>query len=278
MRVAITGGTGFVGGHLAVHLARLGHDVIVVARGTHNDGEGAIEQAGVQVVRADVTEADALARAFAGCNAVAHCAGINREIGRQTYRSVHVNGTAAVVRAAQEAGVGRIVSLSFLRARPNGPTAYHRSKWAAEEIVRSSGLQYTIVKASVMYGRGDHLLDHLSRAFHTFPVFALVGFRDRPIAPLAVHDAVQVLAAACLGDPRLAKQDARGRGTAGIAAGDGGAARRGCLPSSPDLHFASRRRARRDRVDRRADDARPASLGGAGEDPRRGGGRAAAVR
>jgi hypothetical protein len=107
-------------------------------------------------------------------------------------------------RAARSAGVDRLVMLSFLRARPDGPTAYHRSKWAAEELVRGSGLTFTILKAGVIHGRGDHMLDHLSRAFHTFPVFGLVGWRDRPVRPVAVDDVARILEAAAFGDRRLA--------------------------------------------------------------------------
>ena len=94
--------------------------------------------------------------------------------------------------------------LSFLRARPDGPTRYHRSKWAAEELVRGSGLTYTILKAGVIHGRGDHMLDHLSHAFHTFPIFGLVGLHERPVRPVAVDDVARILEAAALGDPRLA--------------------------------------------------------------------------
>ena len=94
--------------------------------------------------------------------------------------------------------------LSFLRARPDGPTTYHRSKWQAEELVRRSGLTHTILKAGVIHGRGDHMLDHLSHAFHTFPVFGLVGLRERPVRPVAVDDVVGLLSAAALGDARLA--------------------------------------------------------------------------
>ena len=143
-------------------------------------------------------------RSLTGCDAVVHCAGINRELGDQTYDSVHIRGTATLIEACRAAGVGRIVMLSFLRARPDGPTAYHRSKWTAEGLVRSSGLTHTILKAGVIHGRGDHMLDHLSHAFHTFPIFGLVGLRERPVRPVAVDDVARLLEAAALGDPRLA--------------------------------------------------------------------------
>ena len=117
-----------------------------------------------------------LTRAFAGCDTVAHLAGINREIGEQTYQRVHIEGTANVIAAARAAGVRRIVMLSFLRARPDCGSPYHESKWEAEEMIRASGLQFTIVKAGVIYGRGDHLLDHLSHAL--FTLYRVAGITD----------------------------------------------------------------------------------------------------
>ena len=110
-----------------------------------------------------------------------------------------------MIEAARRAGVEKIVLMSFLRARPDCDSPYHESKWAAEEIVRECGLDYTIVKAGVVYGRGDHMLDHLSHAFHTFPVFALVGFEEKTVRPLAVEDLVHVMRASLI-DRRLKRQ------------------------------------------------------------------------
>jgi NADH dehydrogenase len=104
--------------------------------------------------------------------------------------------TRHVIEAARQAGVRKVVLISFLRARPNCGSGYHESKWQAEEIVRRSGLDYTVFKCGVIYGKGDHMLDHLSHAFHTFPVFAFVGFNDRPIRPNAVEDVRQIVKAA----------------------------------------------------------------------------------
>ena len=178
MKIAITGGTGFVGGHLARALAAEGHEAVIIARGS-DCRDKTIRQLRNPTFRASGTDnEDQLAAAFAGCDAVAHCAGINREIGVQTYARVHCQGTQCVVNAARRAGVKKIVLVSFLRARPGCGSGYHESKFAAEEIVRASGLDYTIFKPGVIYGVGDHMLDHLSHAFHTFPVFAFVGFKE----------------------------------------------------------------------------------------------------
>lgn len=196
MRVAITGATGFVGSHLATRLASEGHDVVRIGRRA---------RASEELVLAPLADVEQLARAFAGCRAVAHCAGINREICHESYERVHIAATRNVVEAARRAGVEKIVLMSFLRARPDCGSAYHESKWAAEEIVRASGLDYTIVKAGVVYGRGDHMLDHLSHAFHTFPVFALVGLKEQTVRPLAIEDLVHVMRAAVI-DRRLKRQ------------------------------------------------------------------------
>lgn len=180
MRTAITGGTGFVGRHLA---ERLGAGAVPISR-----------RSGV-----DITDVDALASAFEGCQVVAHCAGINRELGDQTFQRVHVEGTRAVVEAARRAGVQRIVMVSFLRARPDCGSAYHESKWQAEQIIRESGIPHTILKSGMIYGEGDHMVDHVTRAVRTLPFFWTVGFRERTARPVPVSDAVDVLVAAIEG-------------------------------------------------------------------------------
>lgn len=186
MRVAITGATGFVGRHLTTRLTGEGHEVVHTAR-------------------RDLNDVDQLTAVFADCKVVAHCAGVNREIGAQTFARVHVNLTRNIVAAAKNAGVEKIVLVSFLRARPGCGSPYHESKWEAEEIVRNSGLDYTVIKAGVIYGRGDHMLDHLSHALHTFPVFGLVGLKAKSIRPLAIEDLVHVMRAALV-DRRMKQQ------------------------------------------------------------------------
>jgi NADH dehydrogenase len=181
MRIAITGGTGFVGRHVAQRFAPT--DVVAVSRRT-----------GV-----DVDDVDSLTAAFEGCEVIVHCAGINRQIGDQTYARVHVEGTAKVIEAAKRSGARKIIMLSFLRARPDCGSEYRESKWAAEELIRASGLDYTILKAGMIYGHGDHLVDHLSHTVQTLPVFATVGLREKPIRPVPIAELVDVVVAAVRG-------------------------------------------------------------------------------
>jgi nucleoside-diphosphate-sugar epimerase len=198
MKVAITGAAGFVGRQLNNRLISEGHETVSIDV-RYPQGET------LSFIKSDLSDLSKLKDAFAGCEVVAHCAGINHECGEQTFQRVHVEGTLNVVEAAKAAGVLKIVLMSFLRARTNCDSPYHESKWAAEEIVRNSGLDYTVIKAGVVYGRGDHMLDHLSHALLTFPIFALVGLKEKSVRPLAIEDLVYVMRAAIV-DRRLKSQ------------------------------------------------------------------------
>lgn len=197
MKIAITGGRGFVGRHLAQALRAAGLDVVSVVRpqihGAAN-GDFAV----------GVNSSTELARAFEGCDAVAHCAGINRENGEQTFEAVHVEGTRNVLAACRQAKVRKVLLTSFLRARPNCDSPYHESKWEAEQLVRASGLDYTIYKAGVLYGPGDQMTTRLGQVLKIFPLFAGMGFGDPPVRPVAVADLVALMLAS-LDDPRLSK-------------------------------------------------------------------------
>ena len=205
MKIAITGGTGFVGRHLARSLASQGHEVLILARGEDQRDRAIRRFPLVRFAAVDTVDEERLARLLVGCHAVAHCAGINRESGSQTYQRVHVQGTLAVASAARRAGVKKVVLLSFLRARAHCDSAYHESKWEAEQIVRASALDWTILKSGMVGGRGDHLLDHLSHLLYTLPVFASVGMREKLVRPVAIDDVVRLLEAALV-EKRLSRQ------------------------------------------------------------------------
>jgi len=85
--------------------------------------------------------------------------------------------------------------------------------------VRNSDLDYTVIKAGVIYGRGDHMLDHLSHALQTFPVFALVGMKGKAMRPLAVEDLVRILQAAML-EGRLSRRTVAATGPEEMTLGD----------------------------------------------------------
>jgi len=101
--------------------------------------------------------------------------------------------------------VKKFVLVSYLNVRPNVKSEYHTTKWQGEEIVRASKLNYTILKAGLVYGPGDHLIHNLSNLFRRMPVFAAVGLREKTVRIVAVEDLVKVIGAS-LEEGRFTRQ------------------------------------------------------------------------
>lgn len=204
MKIAITGGTGFIGRHLARDLIARGHEVIVISRGKYTRNTQPVE--GATFISLDINDTAKLTEAFRGCEAVAHCAGTSTETAEQTYQRLHVDGARSSVTAAENAGVKKFVLVSYLSVRPNVNSKYHTTKWQGEEIVRASKLNYTILKAGLVYGQGDHLINNLSNLFNRMPIFATVGIREKNVRLLAVEDVVDVIRVCLLDESRFARQ------------------------------------------------------------------------
>ena len=136
MRVIIAGGTGFLGRHVAGALVAAGHTVLLLARGNvrHRAADGE------ELLRADVASGALPLEAMRGCRRVVNLIGIKRERGTQTFEPVHVEATRHLIEAAGELGIRRYIQISVVCSRPDPRSAYHDTKWRAEELVRSGGL------------------------------------------------------------------------------------------------------------------------------------------
>ena len=202
-RVFVTGATGFVGRTVIQALRAEGYVVrCLVRRGSEPDLRGveAIER-----VEGDVLSRQTLEEGMAGCDAVVHLVGIIREHvpTNTTFYRVHVQGTSNVVAAAASVGVRRYIHMSALGAREGARSRYHQTKWAAEEAVHACSLPWTIVRPSVIYGRGDGFVSLLVWVVRRLPVVPLiVGGR---LQPVPVEQVAQGVARA-LSRPSAVKQ------------------------------------------------------------------------
>ncbi len=194
MRIAITGGSGFLGGHFARELARQGHFPTIIARGVSHKGEALRKVANINFMPMPISDERKLFAAFKNVDGIAHLMGINRETRGNSFQSVHVESTMRVLQTARKAGIKRIVFVSYLKARKNPFSAYHQSKWEAEEMIRTSGMDYTILKPGIIYGSGDHMISHISRALDLMPIFSPpIGFGPNNIRPIAIGDMTELL-------------------------------------------------------------------------------------
>ena len=147
--LAITGGTGFVGGHLLAAVRGEGGEVRALTRGWRPAEDG------VEWVEGALDDPAALAALCEGADAIVHIAGLINAATRAGFEAVNVGGTAAMIDAARGAGVRRFIHISSLAAREPGLSDYGWSKARAERLVAASGLDWTIVRPPAVYGPGD---------------------------------------------------------------------------------------------------------------------------
>ncbi|HVR73467.1 MAG TPA: complex I NDUFA9 subunit family protein [Planctomycetota bacterium] len=193
MRIAIAGGTGFLGGHVVSALTSEGHSAVLISRGRRDSGE---PRASVVGITWDAASAPAPAGLLRGYDALVNLIGIKRETGTQTFERVHVDATRHLLLAASQAGIRRVIQISVVCSRPDARSAYHDSKWRAEELVRRSGLDWTILKPGVIYGRGDDMLTHLVKMIRFSPIFPVVGKGRSILQPIAAADVASMVLAA----------------------------------------------------------------------------------
>ena len=206
MRVLVTGATGFIGREIVRQLLGDGRVVRALVRNPVRAVTSFEPNAAPQeLIPGNIHDTASLRSAMRDVDAVIHVVGIIGELRKTTFERVHIEGTRNVVEAAKAAGVARFIHMSALGSRPDAVSRYHRSKWAAEEIVRGSGLAFTIFRPSIVYGRGDLFVNLFDRISRVSPVLPLIGSGRGTLQPIRVEDVAQCFARA-LGEPRSVGQ------------------------------------------------------------------------
>jgi NADH dehydrogenase len=185
--ILVTGGTGFVGGHVVRALRSSGKDVRCLARTRARAGE--LEALGCEIAEGDVTDRASLARATTGCEAVIHLVAIIAG-SRVDFERVMVAGTRNVVDAAGEAGVRRFVLMSALGVSEatKDLVPYYGAKWEMEQTVAASGLKQVIFRPSFVLGRDGGVLPTFADLVRRLPVTPVVGPGTNRLQPIWVDD------------------------------------------------------------------------------------------
>lgn len=196
--ILVTGGTGFVGSHLIKRMRQEGIPVRAIVRDP--DKARALNNLGVDVVKGDVSDTDSLEKATIGVERIIHLVGIIQEAAGATFQRVHVDGTRNLLEAARKSGVRHFFYQSALGTRPNAKSEYHKSKWAAEELVRASGISFTILRPSLIYGPGDQFTIRLSEMIRLSPVLPIIGSGRSKVQPIFIDDVATCIVTAVTSD------------------------------------------------------------------------------
>ncbi len=194
--VLVTGGTGFLGRHVARALIARGFlPRLLVRVGSESRVPEDIRSA-CRITLGDVTEPESMENAVQGTSAVVHLAGIVREFPGKgiTFERLHVEATRNAVKAARRWEVSRFIHVSALGARAGDPGAFFDSKGRAEEIVANSDLRWTVFRPSAIFGPGDRFIDALVRVLRRAPVAAVPGDGLVRLQPVFVGDVAHAIA------------------------------------------------------------------------------------
>lgn len=187
--IFIAGGTGFIGSNLLVALKDKGYEIRCLAR---TSGRAALcKQEGFEPVTGDITDRESLRGALEGVDMVVHLVGIIEDKGEMTFERVHVEGTGNLVEEAKLAGIKHFFYQSALGASLNSSSRYQKTKAEAEEIVKNSGIPYTIFRPSLVIGDRDSFTWKLKELIGLGPVVIVPGDGKAKFQPIYVEDWVK---------------------------------------------------------------------------------------
>jgi len=194
-RIAVIGGSGFIGTYVAEHLVREDVELTLATRWREAGKARLALLPKVEFTPVDTTDQAALTALLAGHDAVVSMVGILHG-SRRDFERAHVELVDRIVTACRDNGIRRLVHISALGADPEGPSHYQQSKGHGEQVILASGLDWTILRPSVVFGRGDSFLTMFARLAKQMPVLPLAGAKTR-FQPVWVDDVARAVVA-CL--------------------------------------------------------------------------------
>jgi uncharacterized protein YbjT (DUF2867 family) len=202
--ILVTGGSGFVGGHVVHELRGRDLEVRCLVRDPRKAAK--LSGWGCRLVQGDMTDPASLRRAIEGVDTVVHLVAI-RQGRAERFQRVMVDGTRDLLAAAKEAGVARFVHMSALGTSEQSKdlVPYYGAKWEMEQQVRASGLEHVIFRPSFVFGGDGGILPTFTKLARLTPVTPIIGSGRQRIQPIWADDV-----ASYFGDA-LNREDVGGR-------------------------------------------------------------------
>jgi uncharacterized protein YbjT (DUF2867 family) len=203
--ILVTGATGFIGHHLVKHLVDAQYPVCCLIRPSPRERAFA-PGVKIHVVAGDVDDLPALRVALYHATHVIHLAGVWQETEHDTFEATNIQGTQNVIDAMHEVGAKRLITVSSIGAHTHSAFPYMRIKAQVDDIVEASGLDYTILESSAVYGPGDNWTETIDLALRRFPFFFPIPGDGRVrLQPLHVDDLARCILA-CLADDKTSRK------------------------------------------------------------------------
>lgn len=200
--VTVFGGSGFIGRNAVRALARSGYRVRVAVRypnlAHYLPPMGAVGQ--IQLLKCNVNDADQVARAVHGADAVVNLVGVLYSRGSQSFDALQAEAPGIVAMAAKAAGARTFVQMSAIGADEDSESDYARTKALGERAVREEFLPATILRPSIMFGPEDEFFNKFASISRFLPVLPLIGGGHTKFQPVFAGDVADAIVK-CVSDP-----------------------------------------------------------------------------
>jgi NADH dehydrogenase len=193
--ILITGATGYLGRHLVARLVAQGERPRCLVRNTER-AASILPVNDVELVQGDTTRPASLEAALQGVDTVIHAAFVtadHKQMSGYHYAETNIGGTTNLVRTAKAAGVRRIIEISGLGTKPDKPGSYMQGRYLAEKLLIDSGLDWTIIRPSVVFGKDAPFIKGLTDLINSAPVLPLIGGGKTMFQPIYVEDVVTII-------------------------------------------------------------------------------------
>ena len=184
--IFVSGGTGFIGSHSTRKLTDAGHSLRLIT----NTGPGlsaGLPKEQVEYTVGDITEPAWMEGKMDGCEIAVNFVGIIVEVRNATFERIHVEVVRNLLDEAKRAGVKRFIHISALGTSDRPASEYFRTKWKAEQLIKTSGIPYIILRPSLVFGPEDKFFNMLKPMLHS-PIIPVVGSGKTRFQPIWVDD------------------------------------------------------------------------------------------
>ncbi len=194
--ICLLGGSGFIGREIIRQLTKAGFAIRIPTRNRERIKTNLIVHPAVDVIEADVMDQSSLDNAIRGCDAVVNLVGILHQTKSNSFNKVHLDLPKKILKACIKNNINRIIHISAIGATKDSVSEYLRSKWEGEQQIRlesgKNNIRSTIIRPSIVFGRGDSFISLFVFIVKTFPVIPLIK-PNAKFQPIFVQDLAKIV-------------------------------------------------------------------------------------